>query len=132
MMNSFENILDQERPALLIGNGINHYNNKSSSSWEELLAELAQKHGLALTQEEASEMSNTEFFDILDLARPKEDRSSLQEGFYDLMDKWQPSDHHSEIVGSGLVRTRTSCAGSFSNVPVCTSYGLIGRRRPGS
>ena len=99
MMNSFENILDQERPALLIGNGINRYNNNSSSSWEELLAELAQKHGLALTQEEASEMSNTEFFDILDLARPKEDRSSLQEGFCGLMDKWRPSDHHSEIVG---------------------------------
>lgn len=97
-MYTFENILDQERPALLIGNGINRYNNNSSSSWEELLAELAQKHGLAVTQKEASEMSNTEFFDILDLARPKEDRSSLQEEFCDLMDKWLPSDHHAEIV----------------------------------
>ncbi|OWU67698.1 hypothetical protein ATO2_14255 [Roseovarius sp. 22II1-1F6A] len=44
------------------------------------------------------EMSNTEFFDILDLAKPLEDRSSLQRKFCDLMKSWEPSEHHSAIV----------------------------------
>lgn len=92
-------ILDQERPALLIGNGINRYNSSASSSWDELLAVLAREQGLTLTENDASEMSNTEFFDILDLARPKEDRSNLQEEFCHLMAKWSPADHHAEIVG---------------------------------
>ncbi|MCZ4269085.1 hypothetical protein O4H48_14405 [Rhodobacteraceae bacterium G21628-S1] len=98
MVNSFEDIIEKERPALLIGNGINRHNSNASSSWDELLAELARQYGLKLTKEEASEMSNTEFFDILDLARPKEKRSSLQEEFCSLMKKWEPSDHHAEIV----------------------------------
>lgn len=98
MPNDLARILDREMPALLIGNGINRYNGSSSSSWDELLAELARKQGLALTEHDAAEMSNTEFFDILDLARPKEDRSNLQEEFCNLMGKWMPGDHHAEIV----------------------------------
>ena len=99
MANSLEKMLDQEKPALLIGNGVNRHDSRASSSWEELLSALARKQGLALTESEASEMSNTEFFDILDLARPKEDRGNLQEEFCNLMAKWTPSDHHAEIVG---------------------------------
>ena len=99
MADTLENILDRERPALLIGNGINRYNSKAGSSWDELLAALARKQGLALTENDALEMSNTEFFDILDLARPNEDRGNLQEEFCDLMAKWTPADHHAEIVG---------------------------------
>lgn len=99
MQNRLGEILDGEVPALLIGNGINRYSGNSNSSWDELLAELARKQGLALTENDASEMSNTEFFDILDLARPKEDRSSLQEEFCKLMGKWMPRDHHTKIVG---------------------------------
>ena len=99
MPNKLARILDRETPALLIGNGINRHNGNSSSSWNELLAELARKQGLALTEHDAAEMSNTEFFDILDLARPKEDRSNLQEEFCKLMGKWMPGDHHAEIVG---------------------------------
>ncbi|MGN6304193.1 MAG: hypothetical protein ACTHNH_05215 [Mesorhizobium sp.] len=96
---SLDDILDQERPALLIGNGINRYRSNATSSWDELLAELARKQGLSLTEKEASEMSNTEFFDVLDLARPKEDRGSLQQEFCDLMASWKPAGHHREIVG---------------------------------
>lgn len=94
-----EDVLNRERPALLIGNGINRYNSNASSSWNELLAALARKQGLILTENDASEMSNTEFFDILDLARPREDRSNLQEEFCNLMANWEPADHHTEIVG---------------------------------
>jgi hypothetical protein len=64
-----------------------------------LLSELARKQGLSLSEQEASDMSNTELFDILDLARPKEDRSSLQQEFCDLMAGWKPADHHAAIVG---------------------------------
>ena len=99
MAASLEDILDRERPALLIGNGINRYNSSASSSWDELLAVIAKKQGLTLTENEASEMSNTEFFDILDLARPKGDRSSLQEEFCNLMAEWAPSEHHAGMVG---------------------------------
>lgn len=89
----------RRKPALLIGNGINRYNSSAGSSWEGLLSQLARKQRLRLTTGEMAEMSNTEFFDILDLAKPKEDRSSLQREFCDLMSTWKPTDHHSEIVG---------------------------------
>jgi hypothetical protein len=96
---SFESILELERPALLIGNGINRYNGEKSCSWEEILATLARKYGLALSETEAPEVSKTEFFDILDLRRPYEGSRGLQEEFCNLMGKWEPSDHHAKIVG---------------------------------
>lgn len=99
MAEHFENILEREKPALLIGNGVNRYKNNTNSSWDVLLADLATKLGLTLTHDDASEMSNTEFFDILDLTRPKEDRSSLQEAFCEPMAQWTPTDHHAYIVG---------------------------------
>lgn len=99
MVNLNEIISARRRPALLIGNGINRYNSSASSSWEDLLGKLAKKQRLKLTADEMSEMSNTEFFDILDLAKPKEDRSSLQREFCNLMSTWKPTGHHSEIVG---------------------------------
>lgn len=43
-------------------------------------------------------MSNTEFFDILDLARPGNDRSSLQDEFCKQMLEWARAPHHTEIV----------------------------------
>lgn len=91
-------ISGRKKPALLIGNGINRYNSSASSSWDDLLGKLARKQRLKLTDEEAAEMSNTEFFDILDLAKPKEDRRSLQREFCDLMMSWEPAAHHSTIV----------------------------------
>lgn len=98
-MPSLEEIIgSQKRPALLIGNGINRYNNPAKSSWDELLSKLAANQGLDLTEAEASEMSNTEFFDVLDLARPKSDRSSLQQEFCGLMEDWAPTQHHQAIV----------------------------------
>jgi hypothetical protein len=99
MPNELERILDEEAPALLIGNGINRYGKNTNSSWEDLLAELARKQGLGLGENAAAEMSNTEYFDILDLANPKSDRSNLQEEFCKLMGDWVPGDHHTTIVG---------------------------------
>lgn len=99
MKKALERILDEERPALLIGNGVNRYSGNSKSSWDELLAELGKKYGIELTKEEASDISNTEFFDILDLARPNEDRRNLQEAFCNSMSDWRPATHHAEIAG---------------------------------
>lgn len=98
-MSQISEILSQRcKPALLIGNGINRYNNSASSSWSDLLNKLGRTYGLRFSPKEMAEMSNTEFFDILDLAKPQEDRSSLQRQFCDLMQSWEPSTHHGKIV----------------------------------
>ena len=98
-MTRISEILEQRRkPALFIGNGINQFKNSATSSWKDLLGTLAADYQLNLSQKEMDEMSNTEFFDILDLAKPLEDRSSLQRKFCDLMKSWEPSEHHSAIV----------------------------------
>jgi hypothetical protein len=93
-------ILDRpEKPALFIGNGINRHNNDAHSSWDDLLHGLMREYGVDFTEEEIREMSNTELFDILDLARPAEDRSSLQAKFCETMKAWRPVQHHQSIVG---------------------------------
>jgi len=99
MVDRISEILEQRhKPALLIGNGINQFNNYTSSSWAKLLGRLSSANGLKLSTLEMKEMSNTEFFDILDLAKSKDDRSNLQRQFCDLMSSWRPSDQHSRIV----------------------------------
>jgi hypothetical protein len=98
-LNKISEILSQpNKPALLIGNGVNRHSNSAASSWDELLRKLASSYNLELSKSERKQMSNTEFFDVLDLAKPEEDRSSLQRRFCDLMVSWQPSDHHASIA----------------------------------
>jgi len=87
-----------EKPALLIGNGINRYRGQPDSSWDDLLGKLATARGLDLGDSSLSEMSNTEFFDILDLKSPQNDRSNLQKEFCTQMEKWTPGAHHKDIV----------------------------------
>ena len=99
-MTALSHILGTQKPALLIGNGINRYK-YSSSSWDDLLLLLAGKRGLNLTKDEKSEMSNTEFFDILELAAPPattDARGELQKAFCASMKHWTPADHHRQIV----------------------------------
>ncbi len=43
-------------------------------------------------------MSNTEFFDILDLARESGHQNNLQSEFCKLMEDWNPTSHHKRIV----------------------------------
>ena len=98
-MTKISEILQQRRkPALLIGNGINQFKGSAASSWKDLLGHLAAEYQLKLSKTEMEEMSNTEFFDILDLARPLEERRKLQSKFCDLMKSWEPSEHHRSIV----------------------------------
>lgn len=99
MANLLDEVLDRRRPALLIGNGINRHDGPRNSSWEELLAELIRKHGVTFDNKSSLEMSNTELFDILDLACPEKDKGDLQGQFSGLMSNWEPVDHHKKIVG---------------------------------
>jgi len=86
-------------PALLIGNGINrHGSSTNSHSWETLLKTIAAGYQLVFTREQLKHMSNTEFFDILELAKPLSDRQSLQRQFCDQVSGWKPRDHHKQIV----------------------------------
>lgn len=96
---SIEELLSgRNKPALLIGNGINRFNNDNKSSWLELLETISHKQGVLLTQEELKEMSNTERYDILDLEKPSEDRRSLQKMFCAEMKDWKPGSQHARIV----------------------------------
>ena len=98
-MQTLKDVLTRETPpALLIGNGINRYGNDNGSSWEGLLGDLAEVQGLKLSPNDRQSMSNTEFFDILDLARPEESKDDLQREFCARMNSWKPLEHHSTIV----------------------------------
>ena len=98
-MTTMGNVLRRnDKPALLIGNGINMHGGGDTSSWDDLLDTLAKRQGLRLSEKERAEMSNTEFFDVLDLAKPLEDRRTLQTQFCDLMETWRPTEHHTRIA----------------------------------
>jgi hypothetical protein len=88
--------------ALLFGNGINRFSNNKDSSWDELLDKISEKQNVALRGGERQEMSNTELFDILDLAKPADDRRSLQRMFCDLMQHWKHTPQHSRVVAWAL------------------------------
>ena len=92
----------RSKPALFLGNGVNRYSHGEDSSWEALLTEISKQQGLNLTKIELVEMSNAELYDILDLAKPKEDRSSLQKMFCDSMKEWIPDPHHERLMGWAL------------------------------
>ena len=91
-------ILENHKPALLIGNGVNQFGGKKPSSWENLLAALADRDP---PKAKIDEMSLTEFFDIIDLTktdRGKKSKFILQQGFRDHLERWKPSDHHGVIA----------------------------------
>lgn len=94
----FETLLDREKPALLIGNGINRFNESATFSWDSLLAELARRRSLAVSEFQSEEMSNTEFFNILELAEPQDSESKLLDEFCELMRELRSRPHHMRIV----------------------------------
>ncbi len=98
-MDTLDEVLERNiNPALLIGNGINQYNNHQNSSWNDLLRNLATSCNIEFAPEDLLGMSNTEFFDILDLGKPSSDRGSLQRAFCKEMETWRPSGHHTDIL----------------------------------
>jgi hypothetical protein len=85
--------------ALLVGNGINLYDEAAGcSGWPDLLGALAKKHLSQQTHIPAG-ISLPEFYDVLDLAAGKERRpGTLQQEFCDFMSGWCPAGQHYRIV----------------------------------
>ncbi len=89
-----ENIKDI---AFLVGNGINRYpNNPSTLSWDELLIELWDTVSSNTLSVRPEGISNTEFYDILELENAKE--KNLQKEFCNFLSSWQPLNHHLVIT----------------------------------
>lgn len=96
----FEQVLRDNagNSALLIGNGINRYNNDNGhNSWEGLLADVARSCATGMKTAPVG-TSITEFYDVLDL-KSKAGSSGLQAQFCELMSQWQPVEQHSRITG---------------------------------
>lgn len=86
--------------ALVVGNGINRYGPASSTnSWNDLLLTLARKRLGPGYEKVPGGVSLTEFYDLLDLAKPgRTPVASLQQEFCDLMRGWRWHPHHERIA----------------------------------
>ncbi|RIJ20547.1 hypothetical protein D1224_15670 [Henriciella barbarensis] len=99
MATPLDDVLNQDDPpALLLGNGINQYADSGNASWEDLLNRLAKRRNLILSTSELREMSNTERYDILDLAAPNESREDLKGEVRSMMELWHPSEVHARVI----------------------------------
>lgn len=96
---SFEKVLSRNSgdAALLIGNGINRYNNDNGhNSWEGLLSRVASSCAADMKTAPIG-TSITEFYDVLDL-KSNADSGGLQTQFCKLMSQWQPAEQHTRIT----------------------------------
>ena len=86
--------------ALVIGNGINRYGPASATnSWNDLILTLARRRLGSTHANVPTGISLTEFYDVLDLAKPKGSSvAGLQQTFCDLMRDWKPHRHHRRIT----------------------------------
>jgi hypothetical protein len=86
--------------ALIIGNGIHRHSPAGVNSWDELLIDLAHRHGLDIDRLPKGATA-TEFFDVIDIkagARSGE----LAGAFCEEMQSWQPQAHHRRIMSWAL------------------------------
>lgn len=82
--------------ALVIGNGIHRYGPQPVNSWDDLLLDLAHRHGVDLERMPVG-ASATEMFDVIELhARGRS--GELAKDFCALMRDWEPLPHHKQIV----------------------------------
>ncbi len=97
-----QNLLKRHKSnlALVIGNGINRYDNAANNnSWENLLWELSKKYLNSRKSEIPEGITPTEFYDVLELkANSSILGENLQQNFCDLMSDWTPHDHHRWIA----------------------------------
>lgn len=110
-----KNILtnNKENLALIIGNGVNKYDNEEKkNSWKDLLIEVAKSYipgdwdrflsriGISPEGDDfPGDMSLTEFYNLIELrSKEKIGKSELQEKFCSLMEYWEPQDQHERIV----------------------------------
>lgn len=94
-----EQLLRQNRTdiALVVGNGIDRYNNSATAnSWDQLLVDIA-KESVPDIDCVPVGTTLTEFYDVIELQHAA-GSSSLQEKFCLPMADWQPSPHHCHIM----------------------------------
>lgn len=85
--------------AFIAGNGINRYpNNPYALSWDDLLMRLWDRVAIQTLARRPKGISLTEFYDILELENIHE--LQLQKEVAQMLDSWQPSDHHHLITKS--------------------------------
>ena len=103
-MNKLKEILGH-KPTLLIGNGINLHDNEGFPNWNDLLVKITEDLGLNLDSKITEDMSNTERYDIIDLAyrtmymyKPSRYESSLQQAICSSLEDWDHTCHHKTIV----------------------------------
>lgn len=127
---SLSKVLRREKRnlALIIGNGINKYGSApATNSWTDLLITLSQRILGAGDEGIPTAISNTEFYDLLELQLKESSTSrSLQKEFCDLMRTWTPAEHHRWIV-AWAQRTRcpiltTNFETVLSDAAACTLY----------
>lgn len=116
--------------ALLIGNGINLYNNPDQrNSWKGLLGTLAINHIGPDFEKLPEGLSFTEFFDILEIhAGVGNITSSLQSEFCALMAQWRPQAQHRCISAWALAHQvpilTTNFEGTLGQPLNCKIYRL--------
>lgn len=106
-------------------------NDHENSSWETLLQTLAERQGIFLNQNQLKEMSNTEFFDLLELARPYDGRGNLQKDFCDLMAPWGHKDHHEILMAWAIRRSAPVITVNFDEILSAASGATFVRTKSG-
>lgn len=97
--------------ALVVGNGIHRYSGMGNS-WEGLLQGLANKYKPGVKIYPRG-ISLTEYYDVLELNSSKQ---SLQREFCDLLDKWEPAEHHHRVVNWALRNSSPILTTNFDKV----------------
>jgi len=101
--------------ALLIGNGINRYDNAAASnSWDELLIAIARDCAPTIRSVPKG-TSLTEFYDVIELKSPGPG-GNLQAEFCKLMSRWRPYPHHRRIIGWASRHSAPVLTTNFDNV----------------
>lgn len=113
-------LLDRHKShlALLIGNGINRYGSLATkNSWNDLLITLAGRYLNHSISTIPNGVSLTEFYDLLELARPTASTSgTLQQEFCSPMQNWTPDDHHRAITKWAISACCPILTTNFDNV----------------
>lgn len=86
--------------ALIIGNGIHRYGSNGANSWDELLVNLARKHGLKIDRLPKGATA-TEIFDVIEI-KARVRGGELAAAFCERMEDWRPQEHHRRIMNWAL------------------------------
>jgi hypothetical protein len=97
-MDHIRSQLGDRKVALVVGTGVNRYRPLSGRDWNEMIADMAHRHGLACA-EHLPHLSLTEVYDLIGLSSPKPASSAvLAKEFCMPMKEWEPTESHRWIA----------------------------------